>query len=87
MITKTTVERYVYRNTRSHSGKGERVTINVADIQHVRVWVNSYGNPSYTYAMANGDVLYLVDAYDGMNDLSHRVDVVSRKKDLFPSWL
>lgn len=79
-----TVERYVYRNTSSHAGKGERVSVVIDDIQFIRKWVNSYGNPSYTYTMKNGDLLYLVDDYGAMNGLGRlSAHYVGRKKDLF----
>ena len=78
------VERYAYKNTSSSAGNGERYKIKISEIVRVNVWVNYYGNPSYGYIMKNGDTYLLIDAYDGMNDLSWHLSSrsVSRKKDL-----
>ena len=77
-----------YLNTRSSAGPITQFKLTVGDIVHVRCWHNLYGNPSYTYQMRNGDIYYAVDDFGGMNDLGHMSrDLVSRKKDLFPSWM
>lgn len=78
------VVRYAYVNTSSERGRPQRVEVRVADIESVRVWINGYGNPSYTYRLKDGTMLFMVDDYGAMNDLRGLSPmVVRRKRDLF----
>jgi hypothetical protein len=75
-------------NTSSMAGRPLRVELTVGDVMGVRCWVNGYGNPSYTFRLVDGSVLYLVDDYGAMNGLwSVGRVVVARRKDLFAGWL
>ena len=77
-----------YLNTRSSAGPIQEIEIDLADVKYVRCWHNHFGNPSYTYSMDNGDIIYLVDDYGAMNGLGRLSrDLVNRRKDLFPSWM
>ena len=78
------ITRYEYKNTRSMAGKAEKHTFNSMDVSSAYCWVNSWGNPSYTLYLNNGDFYYLVDSYGAMNDINHiSARTVPRKKDLF----
>lgn len=78
------VERYAYINTSSSAGKGEKFTFNPDDVTQAYVWVNSFGNPTYSLFLKDGTTLLLVDDYGAMNDINHiSARTVQRKKDLF----
>ena len=78
------IERYAYINTSSQAGSGERVTFEANDVRQAYVWVNCYGNPTYSLFLEDGTSLLLVDDYGAMNDINHiSAKTVQRKKDLF----
>lgn len=49
-----TLRRYGYINSRSSAGQGLWTTVLIEDVVAVRGWVNSWGNPSFTYRMRDG---------------------------------
>ena len=78
------IERYAYINTSSQAGRGEKVNFNSDDVTQAYVWVNYYGNPTYSLFLEDGTSLLLVDDYGAMNDINHiSAKSVQRKKDLF----
>ena len=78
------IERYAYINTSSAAGKGEKVTFESDDVTQAYVWVNYYGNPTYSLFLKDRTSLLLVDDYGAMNDINHiSAKTVQRKKDLF----
>ena len=77
------IYRYAYKNTSSSAGMPEKVEFDSDDVTQAFVWVNYYGNPSYTLYLKNGSFLYCVDEYGGMNDIPLTAKTVQRKKDLF----
>ena len=83
-----TITRYAYINTRSAAGRPTKVWIEPSDAIDVRCWFNSYGNPSYTFRLKGGFILFMVDDYGAENGIRHvRRTVVPRKHDLFNGWL
>lgn len=78
---------YAYKNTTSHVGSGQHYNINVNDIDCIKCWFNTYGNPSYVFHMSNDDTYYLVDDYGAMNGITKLSRIcVDRKKDMFKKW-
>ena len=78
---------YGYKNTGSSAGRGTRYDIDPLDIQVIKCWFNSMGNPSYVFHMYNDDMYFLVDDYGAMNDIRHLSRAcVSRKKNMFKKW-
>ena len=65
------------------AGSPELVEFDSNDVKQAYVWVNYYGNPSYTLYLEDGTSLYCVDDYGCMNDLPISAKTVQRKKDLF----
>lgn len=87
-MTAPGLHRRGYINTTSSAGKPADIVVLPEDVAAVRCWFNSYGNPSYSYRLDNGDVLYLVDDFGAMNGLAHlQREVVARRRDLFAGWL
>ena len=83
-IKRQTIQRFGYKNTTSHAGKGQTHVIDVDQIQVIKCWFNTYGNPSYVFHMENDDMYYLVDDFGAMNGLNnHSRIIVNRKKDMF----
>ena len=85
------LQRHGYINTRSSAGKPVVLTFQPEHVLGMRCWVNSNGNPSYTYVIRHDGgtvVLYSVDDYGAENNLSHvSIRRVKRKGDLFAGWL
>lgn len=78
------ITRRAYINTSSEAGDPTRITFDSNDVKQAYVWSNSYGNPSYTLYLDNGDCLFLVSDYGAMNGIRHiSARTVHRKKDLF----
>ena len=79
---------YAYKNTSSmRSGSGIRYDIDPLEIDVIKCWFNSMGNPSYVFHMSNDDTFYLVDDFGAMNGISHLSRIlVDRKKDMFSKW-
>lgn len=85
--TNQKVTRYAYVDTTSEAGRPVHVEFRPSDVVAVRKWINSYGNPSHTFLLADGRTLFLVDDFGALNDIrSAPVTYVSRKKDLFNGW-
>lgn len=81
------VIRHGYINSKSSKGKPTTVTLLPETVIAARVWVNTYGNPSYTLRLADKGTLYLVDDYGAMNGIKVTPTVVKRKSDLFAGWV
>jgi len=78
------ISRYAYKNTSNSSGRPELVEFDSDDVTQAYVWVNYYGNPSYTLYLKDGTSLFCVDDYGCMNGINHlSARTVQRKKDLF----
>lgn len=67
----TAITRYAYVDTLSTAGRPERVDLDTRDVTSVRVWTNSYGNPTYALSLRDGRTLVCVDDYGAANNLSH----------------
>lgn len=77
------IVRYAYRNTLSEAGSPERYLIDTSQIVAAYVWVNSYGNPTYSFIMREGTTYLMVDDYGAMNDVNHlSARTVRRRKEL-----
>ena len=77
------ITRYAYLNTSSQAGRPTEFTFNSEDVTRAYVWVNYYGNPTYSLFLKDGTSLLLVDDYGAMNDINHiSAKTVTRKKDL-----
>lgn len=82
------VRRYGYLDTRSERGRPQVYDFDPQDVDSVRVWVNGFGNPSYTFRFKDGTVLFTVDDHGAMNELGHLTAVPMRRKaDLFAGWI
>jgi len=78
------IERYAYLNTGSQAGRPNKIVFDADTVRQAYVWVNYYGNPTYSLFLEDGTSLLLVDDYGAMNDINHiSAKTVQRKKDLF----
>lgn len=99
--TRPHLVRWGYINTNSSAGKPTQVSFLPEQVVSARVWVNTYGNPSYALLiegplglsdgseMADGRAatLFLVDDYGAMNGLRVSPYAVKRRRDLFRGWM
>ena len=76
------ITRYAYRDTLSEAGSPNYYKIDPKTVTHAYVWLNSYGNPTYT--LYTDEAFYMcVDDYGAMNNINHiSAQTVQRKKDL-----
>lgn len=79
--------RYGWWDTRSSAGRGLEARLDPNNVVAVRCWVNSNGNPSYTYRTRDDHTLFLVDDYGGENGITCKVERVSSRSALFAGWV
>jgi len=77
------ITRHAYVNTSSQAGMPERIEFDSDQVIQAYVWINYYGNPSYSLYLNDGRCLFCVDDYGCMNDIKVYAKPVQRKKDLF----